>query len=77
MQEMLDDFRRFARVGRLKVLLYYAWMDAKYGIYRCSALTDSGRLALDAKILEWPQSMAEPETHEHGNLIKSYSLLKS
>jgi hypothetical protein len=52
MQEMLGDFRQFAREGRLKGLLYYAWEDAEYGIYRCAALTDSGRLALDAKILE-------------------------
>jgi hypothetical protein len=50
--EMLDDFRQFVQDGRLKGLLYYAWADAEYGIYRCGALTASGRLALDPKIVE-------------------------
>jgi hypothetical protein len=44
MQEMLADFRQFVRVGRLKALIYYAWADDKYGIYRCDALTESGRV---------------------------------
>jgi hypothetical protein len=30
-QEMLGDFRQFAREGRLKGLLYYAWADDKMG----------------------------------------------
>jgi len=52
MHEILGDFRQFAREGRLKGLLYYAWAEAEYGIYRCAALTESGRLVLDAKIFE-------------------------
>jgi hypothetical protein len=44
MREMLADFDQFAQQGRLKGLIYYAWADDKYGIYRCGALTDSGRL---------------------------------
>ena len=31
MQEMLGDFRQFARQGRLKGLLYYAWADEDMG----------------------------------------------
>jgi hypothetical protein len=51
MREMLGDFRLLASQGRLKALLYYAWADHKYGIYRCGALTDSGGWALDSKAL--------------------------
>jgi hypothetical protein len=52
MREILADFRPFARRGRLKGLLYYAWTDDKYGIYRCASLAESGRLVLDARILK-------------------------
>ncbi len=52
MRELLDDFRQFADAGRLKGLLYYAWADERYGIYRCGVLTESGRLALDPAVLE-------------------------
>jgi hypothetical protein len=52
MREILADFRPFARRGRLKGLLYYAWTDDKYGIYRCASLAESGRLVLDASILK-------------------------
>jgi hypothetical protein len=52
MREMLSDFRQFVRDGRLKGLIYYAWADDKYGIYRCGALTESGRLMLDTSDLE-------------------------
>jgi hypothetical protein len=52
MQDMLIDFRPFVREGRLNGLLYYAWADDKYGIYRCGAVTASGRVALNPKILE-------------------------
>jgi hypothetical protein len=44
--ELLTDFREFARQGRLKGLLYYAWSDNDYGIYRCNELTPSGRLVI-------------------------------
>jgi len=46
MREMLGDLEQFVRERRLTGLLYFAWSDGKYGIYRCSALTESGRLAL-------------------------------
>jgi hypothetical protein len=46
MRELLDDFRQFVSQGRLNALIYFSWNDPKYGIYRCSALTESGRLAL-------------------------------
>jgi hypothetical protein len=45
-QEMLGDLQQFVSQGRLNGLLYFSWDDAKYGIYRCGALTESGRLAL-------------------------------
>ena len=41
---LTGELRQFVRQGRLKGLLYYAWTDDKYGIYRCDALTDSGQL---------------------------------
>lgn len=47
MRELIGDFSRFARQGRLEGLIYYAWTDDTYGIYRCAMLTESGRLALD------------------------------
>jgi hypothetical protein len=47
--EVLADFREFVKQGRLKGLIYYAWTDEKYGIYRCGVLTNSGRLALDSR----------------------------
>jgi hypothetical protein len=52
MREILVDFRPFARQGRLKGLLYFAWTDGEYGIYRCASLAESGRLVLDARILK-------------------------
>jgi hypothetical protein len=52
MQEMLGDFRPFVQQGRLKGLIYYAWADDKYGIYRCGALTHGGRLALDPRAVQ-------------------------
>jgi hypothetical protein len=52
LRELTADFRQFARTGRLAGLMYYAWADNKYGVYRCGALAESGRLALDPKGLE-------------------------
>jgi hypothetical protein len=45
--EMLADFRRYQQQGRLAGIMYYAWADDKYGIYRCGRLSESGRLAID------------------------------
>ncbi len=45
-QEMRADFRQFVRQGRLRGMLYYAWADDRYGVYRCDRLTAAGRLAL-------------------------------
>jgi hypothetical protein len=53
-RELLADFSRFARQGRLQGLIYYAWTDDTYGIYRCAMLTESGRLALDPKSFTRP-----------------------
>jgi len=52
MREMLVDFRGFASQGRLKGLFYYAWADDEYGIYRCDALSNSGRLAFGRTAVE-------------------------
>ncbi len=52
MREMADDFREFELQRRLTGLLYYAWADARYGIYRCGGMTESGRSALDLKALQ-------------------------
>jgi hypothetical protein len=52
MEEMLGDFRQFVRKGRLLGLIYYAWADGKYGVYRCGGLTEAGRVALDASYFE-------------------------
>jgi hypothetical protein len=47
-KEMRSAFRQYAREGRLAGLFYYAWIDTreKLGVYRCDALTESGRLAI-------------------------------
>src|SRR5262249_1128893 len=39
--ELMADFRQFVQQGRLTGLIYYAWSDDKYGIFRCGALTTS------------------------------------
>jgi hypothetical protein len=36
MRELLGDFRQFSRESRLKGLIYYAWGDDRYGVYRCA-----------------------------------------
>jgi hypothetical protein len=51
-REMLADFGLFVQQGRLKGLMYYAWTDDKYGVYRCGALAESGRLILKRSTLE-------------------------
>jgi hypothetical protein len=47
-KEMRSAFRQYTREGRLAGLFYYAWIDTreKLGVYRCDALTESGRLAI-------------------------------
>jgi hypothetical protein len=52
MQELVNAFRPFAHARRLKGLLYYAWADETYEIFRCGALTEGAHLALDPKQLE-------------------------
>jgi hypothetical protein len=41
-------FRGYADQGRLAGLFYYAWIDTRenFGVYRCGALTESGKFAL-------------------------------
>ena len=52
MRELLADFRQFAAAGRLKGLIYYAWADDKYGIYRCDGLAEVGQLVLNSRVLQ-------------------------
>jgi hypothetical protein len=52
MREMLGDFHHFGQEGRLKGLLYFSWDDRQYGIYRCGAVSDSGRLVLSSRLLD-------------------------
>jgi hypothetical protein len=51
-REMLADFGLFVQQGRLKGLMYYAWTDDKYGVYRCGALAETGWLILKRSTLE-------------------------
>jgi hypothetical protein len=44
--EMINDFRQFEQQGRLTGLLYYAWVDDKYGVYRCGALSEGGQTVI-------------------------------
>jgi hypothetical protein len=46
-QDMMDDFRKLVRDGRLTGLIYYSWLgEARFDVYRCGALTQSGLLAI-------------------------------
>ncbi len=47
--ETIADFRQYVRQHRLAALLYFAWADEKYGLYRCGGLTPSGQLVLDPR----------------------------
>jgi hypothetical protein len=49
-QEMIADLRQFTRQGRLKGIIYYAWTDDKYGLYRCGGLSDSSRSVLNFQV---------------------------
>jgi hypothetical protein len=45
-QDMVDDFRKLVRDGRVTGLIYYSWIsEARFDVYRCGGLTQSGRLA--------------------------------
>jgi hypothetical protein len=46
MRELLSDLQEFIREGRLNGVFYFSWNDSKFGIYRCGALSESGRLTL-------------------------------
>lgn len=50
--EMIADFRQFEQQGRVTGLLYYAWTDDKYGLYRCGALSEDGQFAVGSRILK-------------------------
>ena len=39
-------------------MIYYAWIDDKYGMHRCSTLTESGRLAL-GRLSAWTDSVVQ------------------
>jgi len=46
-QELTHDFRLISRQGILAGATYYTWTgDSQYDVYRCGALTEPGRLAL-------------------------------
>ena len=46
-QEMMGDFRQLAQEKRITGLLYYSWIgDQPFDLYRCGALTESGRFAI-------------------------------
>lgn len=57
-REMMGNFRPCAQQGRLVGLIWYAWntdpwakQPSPNSVFRCGALTQSGRLALDAALL--------------------------
>jgi hypothetical protein len=46
-QEMMGDFHQLAQEKRISGLLYYSWIgDQPFDVYRCGALTASGRFAI-------------------------------
>ena len=57
-RELMSDFRPYIQQGRVVGLFYYVWsrdawakQEDPYSVFRCGALTESGRLALDAGLL--------------------------
>ncbi|MDQ0473159.1 hypothetical protein QO011_006193 [Labrys wisconsinensis] len=57
-EEIIGDFRPYARQGRLAGLLYFAWNSAPgassilaSSVWRCGQLTKAGQLAVDAGLL--------------------------
>jgi hypothetical protein len=50
-QTMRDAFGQFVKQGRLAAVINYSWTglpgtESGFAIFRCSALTDAGKLAL-------------------------------
>jgi hypothetical protein len=43
---MMQTYKILANEGRLENITYFSWNDPSYGIFRCGALTDAGKLAL-------------------------------
>jgi hypothetical protein len=41
-----DAFKTLADQGKIANVSYYAWIDPQWGIYRCGALTQTGKIAL-------------------------------
>ena len=60
MAEIMGDFRPYVRDGRVAGLVYFAWSSTPpepssflgSGIFRCGALTEAGRTAVDAGLLK-------------------------
>lgn len=57
-REMMGDFLSYARKGQLAGMFYFSWntdpwakQTSPKSLFRCGALTESGRLALDAALL--------------------------
>lgn len=47
-KEMMGDFGQLIREKRLTGLIYYSWIgDPPYDVYRCGALTETGRAAIE------------------------------
>jgi hypothetical protein len=44
--ETRTNFRPYIAQGRVIGLIYFAWIDQEYGIYRCGGVTGAGKLAL-------------------------------
>jgi hypothetical protein len=46
-REMMEDIAQLAHEGLLTALIYYSWIgDPPFDVYRCGALTESGRAAI-------------------------------
>ena len=50
-QDHRTAFEHFAKRGQLGALIYYEWVEKPgvkkfFGVFRCGALTDAGKLAL-------------------------------
>lgn len=57
-RELMSDFRPYVHQGRVVGLFYFDWSrqawateEDPYAVFRCGALTESGRLALDVNLL--------------------------
>jgi len=47
-QEMMGDFGQLIHERRLTALIYYSWIgDPPFDVYRCGALTESGRVVIE------------------------------